>query len=298
MVADPWSFGCGPGWRDRQGHLLHRELVSNAGLLHPAADVGRGVHSPRCVLTSKTGVAVEPAGGADPRITPSSREQGEAARWSSAALIKRRPVPTSVSRTYTPPWKHTVPHHSERRWIRRSSRCPTACPLCGSCDVAATAGRRRSPASSTSPSVARAGLGDGVRHFFYGGAPGVAQEAARRLTALVPGVQVVGTLTPPFTGISTWPVDDLKEALQQREARHPVGGPRSSEARTLDVHDGGGGAGRPREASGSGRDRLLGGAKVPAPSILRHVGLEWLFRLAMEPRRLWRRYLLGNSTFV
>ena len=43
------------------------------------------------------------------------------------------------------------------------------------------------------PSVARAGLGDGVRHFFYGGAPGVAQEAARRLTALVPGVQVVGT---------------------------------------------------------------------------------------------------------
>ncbi len=48
---------------------------------------------------------------------------------------------------------------------------------------------------------------------------------------------------------------------------------------------------------GAGID-YLGGAKVPAPSVLRHVGLEWLFRLAMEPRRLWRRYLLGNSTFV
>ena len=48
---------------------------------------------------------------------------------------------------------------------------------------------------------------------------------------------------------------------------------------------------------GAGID-YLGGAKVPAPSVLRHVGLEWLFRLAMEPRRLWRRYLVGNSTFV
>ncbi|HEX7464962.1 MAG TPA: WecB/TagA/CpsF family glycosyltransferase, partial [Actinomycetota bacterium] len=35
-----------------------------------------------------------------------------------------------------------------------------------------------------------------------------------------------------------------------------------------------------------------------APSFMRHVGLEWLFRLAVEPRRLWRRYLVGNSRFV
>ena len=42
----------------------------------------------------------------------------------------------------------------------------------------------------------------------------------------------------------------------------------------------------------------LAGTKPAAPSFLRHVGLEWLFRLAVEPRRLWRRYLIGNSTFL
>ena len=66
------------------------------------------------------------------------------------------------------------------------------------------------------PSVARAGLGDGVRHFFYGGAPGVAQEAARRLSALVPGVQVVGTLTPPFTDISSGRSRTSRRALAAR----------------------------------------------------------------------------------
>ena len=42
----------------------------------------------------------------------------------------------------------------------------------------------------------------------------------------------------------------------------------------------------------------LAGTKPRRPEFLRHVGLEWLFRLAVEPKRLWRRYLVGNSTFV
>ena len=70
------------------------------------------------------------AGGADPRIAPSSREQGRGRdAWSSAARIRRRRVPTSASRTCTPPWKHTVPRHSERRWIRRFLSVPDGMPL-------------------------------------------------------------------------------------------------------------------------------------------------------------------------
>jgi N-acetylglucosaminyldiphosphoundecaprenol N-acetyl-beta-D-mannosaminyltransferase len=42
----------------------------------------------------------------------------------------------------------------------------------------------------------------------------------------------------------------------------------------------------------------LAGVKPPAPTYLRHVGLEWVFRLAAEPTRLWRRYLRTNTTFV
>jgi exopolysaccharide biosynthesis WecB/TagA/CpsF family protein len=40
------------------------------------------------------------------------------------------------------------------------------------------------------------------------------------------------------------------------------------------------------------------GRRRRAPKWIRRVGLEWLFRLAMEPGRLWRRYLIGNPKFV
>jgi N-acetylglucosaminyldiphosphoundecaprenol N-acetyl-beta-D-mannosaminyltransferase len=35
-----------------------------------------------------------------------------------------------------------------------------------------------------------------------------------------------------------------------------------------------------------------------APAWMRRTGLEWLYRLACEPRRLWRRYLVTNSVFI
>jgi N-acetylglucosaminyldiphosphoundecaprenol N-acetyl-beta-D-mannosaminyltransferase len=43
---------------------------------------------------------------------------------------------------------------------------------------------------------------------------------------------------------------------------------------------------------------FLSGAKAQAPGWMQGVGLEWLFRLGCEPRRLWRRYLLGNTRFL
>ena len=43
---------------------------------------------------------------------------------------------------------------------------------------------------------------------------------------------------------------------------------------------------------------FLAGAKRQAPPFLQRMGLEWLFRLLAEPRRLWRRYLVGNPRFV
>jgi N-acetylglucosaminyldiphosphoundecaprenol N-acetyl-beta-D-mannosaminyltransferase len=42
----------------------------------------------------------------------------------------------------------------------------------------------------------------------------------------------------------------------------------------------------------------LAGTKREAPRYLQRLGLEWAFRLATEPRRLWRRYLIGNVTFI
>ena len=43
---------------------------------------------------------------------------------------------------------------------------------------------------------------------------------------------------------------------------------------------------------------FLAGAKSQAPRWMQSSGLEWLFRLATEPRRLWRRYLRHNPRFA
>ena len=147
------------------------------------------------------------------------------------------------------------------------------------------------------PSVAASGLARGTRHFFYGGAPGVAEEAGRRLSELIPGVLVVGTLSPPFADIDGWPIAELEAELRRTKPDIlwvGLGAPKqelwmAKMSGALDVPV--------MLGVGAGID-YLGGAKPSAPTFLRHIGLEWLFRLAMEPRRLWRRYLFGNSVFV
>ncbi|MDP7546799.1 MAG: WecB/TagA/CpsF family glycosyltransferase, partial [Alphaproteobacteria bacterium] len=43
---------------------------------------------------------------------------------------------------------------------------------------------------------------------------------------------------------------------------------------------------------------VVAGQVRRAPKWMRHVGLEWLYRLAQEPRRMWRRYLVTNTIFL
>lgn len=146
------------------------------------------------------------------------------------------------------------------------------------------------------PMVARAGLGAGLRHFFYGGARGVGEAAAGRLTRLVPGTAVAGALDPPFGPITEGEVDELCAAVAESRP-HVVwvglGAPKQElfMARAADR------LGGPVMVGVGAAFDFLAGTKRSAPRWMRHGGLEWLFRLASEPRRLWRRYLIGNSAF-
>jgi len=135
------------------------------------------------------------------------------------------------------------------------------------------------------------------RHFFYGGAPGVADDLAVRFTARFPGLIVAGTYCPPFRELT--PQED-REAVEAIE---------SSRADVVWV-----GLGAPKQERWmfEHRERLsvpvligVGAAfdfhtgRVPrAPGWMRDHGFEWLFRLAMEPRRLWKRYLVHGSEFI
>ena len=120
---------------------------------------------------------------------------------------------------------------------------------------------------------------------------------ARRLAAVNPGLVVAGTETPPFTEIT-------EEHLAGLVARV-----RASGANVLWIGLGTPTPGLPRppalrrpldaDRAGGRGFRLLGGHRQARPRAFLHgTGLEWLYRLATEPRRLWRRYLLGNPRFL
>lgn len=157
-----------------------------------------------------------------------------------------------------------------------------------------TAGPVRGPALVVD--VARAGADVGVRHFLYGGAPGTAEEMRQRLEEAVPGVQVVGTECPPFRELDDAEVADLAVRVSESGA-HVVwiglGTPKQDylvprladhvEAVVIPV--------------GAAFDFIAGRVRE-APHILHGTGLEWVYRLTREPRRLWRRYVIGNPKFV
>ena len=147
------------------------------------------------------------------------------------------------------------------------------------------------------PLVASRGLEADLRHFFYGGAPGVAVRAGLRLEQMVPGVHVVGAAAPPFGDTPGWAKEELRDEVR-RTRPHVLwvglGAPKqelwmTQMAGELDV---------PIMIGVGAAFDYIAGSKPHAPTYLRHVGLEWLFRLAVEPRRLWRRYLVGNVTFL
>jgi exopolysaccharide biosynthesis WecB/TagA/CpsF family protein len=130
--------------------------------------------------------------------------------------------------------------------------------------------------------------------FFLGAAPGVVERAAATLTARLPDLQVVGTH------------DGFIAAGEEESVAEKI---RSSGTGLLMV-----GMGMPLQEQWLDRYLVKTGARlgctagafydfqageIPrAPAWMNRMGLEWLYRLAQEPRRLWRRYLIGNPAFV
>ena len=137
----------------------------------------------------------------------------------------------------------------------------------------------------------------GARHFFYGGADGVACLLAQKLKAKFPKMEIAGTFTPPFRALSDGEFRDLRrtisntqpdilwvglstpkqekfmaEYLPQLEVTLMIG-----VGAAFDFH--------------SGRMKQ-------APRWMQRSGLEWFYRLCREPRRLAKRYLRNNPMFL
>lgn len=144
--------------------------------------------------------------------------------------------------------------------------------------------------------VCDAGRASGLRHYFYGGAPGVATDLAAKLSQRFPGLAVAGTHTPPYreltaeeenvliadiatarphvvwVGIST----PKQERFMARLAPRLEAGLLIGVGAAFDFHSG----------------RI-----AQAPRWIQRIGFEWLYRICREPGRLGPRYLRTHPRF-
>jgi N-acetylglucosaminyldiphosphoundecaprenol N-acetyl-beta-D-mannosaminyltransferase len=137
----------------------------------------------------------------------------------------------------------------------------------------------------------------GYRHFFYGASEATLARLETNLRAHFPGLSITGSHSPPFR-----PLTSSEEAavVEMINAARPdvvwVGLSTPKQERWMAAN----------------RDRLEApvlvgvgaaldfhaGVLRQAPHFMQLSGVEWLFRLAVEPRRLWRRYLRNNPAFL
>jgi N-acetylglucosaminyldiphosphoundecaprenol N-acetyl-beta-D-mannosaminyltransferase len=137
----------------------------------------------------------------------------------------------------------------------------------------------------------------GARHFFYGGAPGVAEELRMKMEERFPEVTICGTYTPPFRPLTPDEEIDLREVMRvHRPDIVWVGLSTPKQERFM-------------AASLSSLPTVLmvgvgaafdfhSGRVKQAPVWVQRSGFEWLYRMIAEPRRLARRYLVNNPRFL
>jgi len=132
------------------------------------------------------------------------------------------------------------------------------------------------------------------RLFLLGAGPGVAEGVARVLEQKYPGLHIAGTYTPPFGEFSEEEEQRIRERIRRAKPDILLVGlptPRQE----LWNHGRAEEWGVPVTIGVGAAFDMLGGLVPRAPRWMQRSGLEWLFRLWIEPRRLWKRYLLHDS---
>lgn len=136
----------------------------------------------------------------------------------------------------------------------------------------------------------------GIPVGFYGSSPEVLEDLTENLVRRHPALRVAYSCSPPFRPLTLAEDAQVIDSINQSGTRLlfvGLGAPKQEQ--WMAAHKG-----RIEAVMlgvGAAFD-FLAGRKRQAPNVLQRLGLEWLFRLVNEPRRLWRRYLYRNPRFV
>ena len=137
----------------------------------------------------------------------------------------------------------------------------------------------------------------GFSHFLLGGSKELLEMLQQKLRQKFPAIRIAGTYSPPF---GLWPEDEDERMISRIQ---------DSGAEFVWI-----GLGCPKQELWLARNKerlpaaiysavgaafaFHAGRVKQAPNWMQRLGLEWVFRLLAEPRRLWKRYVLFNSLFL
>ncbi|MCB9883542.1 MAG: WecB/TagA/CpsF family glycosyltransferase [Planctomycetes bacterium] len=144
------------------------------------------------------------------------------------------------------------------------------------------------------PHLCELACAKGLALFLLGARPGVAEEAARRLVERHEGLRIAGYHHGYFDPADTESVLARIRASRADLVLIGFGAPRQE----LFIQEHRHALGHAVVLGIGGLLDFASGGIPRAPLWLRELGLEWLWRLSREPRRMWRRYVLGNPLFL
>lgn len=173
---------------------------------------------------------------------------------------------------------------------------PDGMPLVWMQKLQGAKGASRVRGNDLTINVCRYAAENGLKVGFYGGRQEVLDGIRKRASLDFPGLEIAYTYAPPFRELTAEEdaqiVDDINSARLEFLF---VGLGCPKQENWMAAHDGQ--IVPVMIGVGAAFDFYAGNLKE-APRWLSNIGLEWLFRLAMEPRRLWRRYLILNPRFI
>jgi N-acetylglucosaminyldiphosphoundecaprenol N-acetyl-beta-D-mannosaminyltransferase len=173
---------------------------------------------------------------------------------------------------------------------------PDGMPLVWGLSLLGVRGATRVYGPDLTPILCERAAAAGIPVGFYGSTPQVLADLTANLGRHYPGLEIAYAASPPFRPLTPEEDAAVRERIDQSGVRLlfvGLGTPKqelwmaaNSEAvRTVMV------------GVGAAFD-FIAGRKRQAPKLMQRLGLEWLFRLVNEPRRLWQRYLYRNPRFV
>ena len=135
---------------------------------------------------------------------------------------------------------------------------------------------------------------EGFGVYLLGGKKDVVEKVAARFTAQFPGLKLSGVEDGYFKDDEAGQRADAVARSGAKILIAAMGVPRQE----LFIEEHWDRLGVPFAIGVGGSFDVLAGLRARAPELIQRIGLEWLFRLAQEPGRLWKRYLVTNAQFL